>query len=288
IRSLADALPPLGTRVVVFSGGEPLFRPDVFEAAQMFRTRGMTLHLLTSGVLLERSASEVAREFSRVIVSLDATTESLYQSVRGVAALTILERGVARLRRIAPDLPVTARATLHKSNFRELPSLVEHAKAMGLDGISFLPADMFSSAFGRERMPPKRLLALDRDEVRELEILVEWTIAHCGDDFASGFIAETPAKLRRLGQYYRALAGTDAFPTVACDAPYLSLVVEADGAVRPCFFHSAIGNVRSAPLDAIVRVNLRAFRRSLDPATDPVCSRCVCSIKSSWRNLPWQ
>ena len=40
IDSIAHALPPLGTRVVLFSGGEPLLRPEVFEAAQMFRARG--------------------------------------------------------------------------------------------------------------------------------------------------------------------------------------------------------------------------------------------------------
>ena len=68
----------------MFSGGEPLLRPEVFDAAAMFRARGMTLHLLTSGVLLERFAGRVAQQFARVIVSLDATTEALYEAIRGV------------------------------------------------------------------------------------------------------------------------------------------------------------------------------------------------------------
>ena len=50
IRGLARALPPLGTRVVVFSGGEPLLRPEVFDAADAFLAREISLHLLTSGV----------------------------------------------------------------------------------------------------------------------------------------------------------------------------------------------------------------------------------------------
>src|SRR6476646_8966489 len=70
IDALARALPALGTRVVVFSGGEPLLRPEVFDAARLFRAQGMTLHLLTSGVLLERAADRVAQQFSRVIISL--------------------------------------------------------------------------------------------------------------------------------------------------------------------------------------------------------------------------
>src|ERR1700731_431552 len=102
IGDVANALPGLGTRLVLFSGGEPLLRPEGFEAASIFRANGTRLHLHTSGVLLERCAGEVARHFSRVIVSLDATSEDLYRSVRGIMALTTVERGVARLRRLGP------------------------------------------------------------------------------------------------------------------------------------------------------------------------------------------
>jgi Fe-coproporphyrin III synthase len=288
IEEVASALPALGTRLVLFSGGEPLLRPEVFEIAGMFRANGTRLHLLTSGVLLERCAGEVARHFSRVIVSLDATSEELYRAVRGVTALTTVEKGVARLRELAPGVPVTARATLHRLNFRELSRLVDHARAMALDGISFLPADVSSRAFGRERPPRDAGLALDDAEVEEFEALIEETVAARGDDFESGFIAESPAKLRRLPTYYAALAGNRSFPPVACNAPYMSVVVEADGSVRPCFFHEPVGNVRYAPLGAIVARNLPAFRRNLDVASNPVCARCVCSMKSGWRRAPWR
>jgi MoaA/NifB/PqqE/SkfB family radical SAM enzyme len=288
IEAVANALPSLGTRVVLFSGGEPLLRPEVFDAAAMFRENGIGLHLHTSGVLLDRTAADVARVFSRVIVSLDASTEALYQVVRGVAALTAVERGIARLQRLAPGVPITARATLHRWNFRELPHLISHAKAMALDGISFLPADVFSSAFGREFPARLDTLALDPDETSEFRELVEETIRSHHDDFTSGFVAESPEKLRRLPQYYAALRGRGQFPAVSCNAPYMSAVIEADGAVRPCFFHQTVGSVRRESLSAIVKRNLPAFRESLTIASNPVCTRCVCSMKTGWRNAPWQ
>ena len=248
----------------------------------------MTLHLHTSGVLLERTAPDVARAFSRVIVSLDASTEELYHAVRGVAALTAIERGVARLQRLAPNVPITARATLHRWNFRELPRLIDHAKAMALDGISFLPADVVSSAFGREFPARIDTLALDPDETAEFAELVEETISDHHDDFASGFVAESPEKLRRLPQYYAALGGRGSFPGVACNAPYMSAVIEADGSVRPCFFHQTVGSVRLEPLESIVKRNIPAFRENLTIDSNPVCTRCVCSMKTGWRNAPWQ
>jgi MoaA/NifB/PqqE/SkfB family radical SAM enzyme len=287
IEAIADELPSLGTRVVVFSGGEPLLRPEVFDAAAIFRRQGATLHLLTSGVLLERFAERVAQQFARVCISLDAASAALYAQIRGVDALATVGRGVARLRRAAPHIAVTARATLHRANFRELPRIVDHAKALGLDGISFLPADVSSLGFGRDAPPDPSALALVAEEVGEFEAVIERAIAAYAADFASGFIAEAPDKLRRLPRYYAALTGAEPFPDVSCHAPWVSAVVEGNGAVRPCFFHGAIGNVREARLGDIVTRNLRAFRQSLDVGANPVCVRCVCSLKTSWRSAPW-
>jgi MoaA/NifB/PqqE/SkfB family radical SAM enzyme len=287
IAAIADGLPALGTRMVVFSGGEPLLRPEVFDAARLFRARGMTLHLLTSGVLLERCAERVAEQFSRVIVSLDAATPALYERIRGVDALTTVGRGITRLRRLMPGLPLSGRATLHRANFRELPRLIDHARSLGLDRISFLPADISSLGFGRAATPEGAALALDADEVDEFEAIVERTIQVYAVDFESGFVAEQPDTLRRLPRYYAALRGDEPFPRVACNAPWVSVVVEANGSVRPCFFHGSIGNVRQTPIASIVSRNLRAFRESLDIGADPVCTRCVCSLKTSWRRAPW-
>ena len=288
IACVARALPALGTRLVAFSGGEPLLRPDVFVAADLFKSHGLELHLLTSGVLLERSAHSVAEYFTRVTVSLDASTEELYQAVRGVAALAVVGRGVDRLRRYARSLPITARATLHRANYRELPRLIDQARTMGFDGISFLAADVSSNAFGRDGQIDSRPLTLDAEAISEFRELVERTIVTHRVDFDSGFVLDSPGKLRRLPQYYAALAGQSPFPDTNCNAPWVSVVLEANGDVRPCFFHPAVGNVRRAPLETILAENLRPFRGSLDVHENAVCRTCVCSIKTSWRSAPWQ
>ena len=288
IRGLADSLTMLRTQLVLFSGGEPLFSPHVFAAADLFRERGVRLHLLTSGLLLNRCAPRVAAAFERVIVSLDAPTEPLYRMIRGVAALPAVERGVARMREIARHVPITARATLHRYNYRELPRLIDHARAMGLDGISFLAADLASPAFGRTRETPVSQLALSNDDVSEFTAVVEDTIRTHADHFASGFVAESPARLRRLPQYYAAVNGRDSFPPVACNAPWMSVVIEADGTVRPCFFHRSIGSVRETPLPEIVATHLPAFRHSLDVSTNAMCRRCVCAIRTTWTGGPWR
>ena len=287
IGGLTASLAALGTRVVVFSGGEPLVRDDVFDVAQLFRRRDMRLHLLTSGLALERRAVDVARHFERVVVSLDASTDGLYRDIRGVAGLTAIARGVARLKEVAPGVRVTARATLHRANFRELPGLVVTARAMKLDAISFLAADVTSEAFGPRMTGGPRGLLLSHNDVAEFRDLVETVIDRHRDAFDSGFIEERPGKLRLVPQYYAAMLGAGPFPPRSCNAPWISAVIEANGDVRPCFFHRTLGNLRQVPLPSLVRDHLRTFRSGLDVRTNRVCERCVCALNAGWRNAPW-
>ena len=111
-------------------------------------------------------------------------------------------------------------------------------------------------------------------------------IARFGGDFASGFVAESPDKLRRLPQDYAALAGDAPFPPVSCNAPWMSVVVEAT--VRAAVLLSRqIGNVRDDSLADIVAGRLVTFRAALDVSTNPVCERCVCSMRTGLRSGPW-
>jgi MoaA/NifB/PqqE/SkfB family radical SAM enzyme len=288
IRAFVEQLPALGVRRVVFSGGEALLRRDVYEIADLFRAQGMRLHLLTAGLFLERDAANIAVRFDQVTLSLDAPTRALYQHIRGVDALAWVERGVNKMRTVAPHIPLRARSTLHRHNFRELPRLIDKARALGLQQISFLSADVTSEAFGRARREhiPRDLL-LNKTETREFAAVVEQTIVSHARDFATRFVAESPEKLRRLPRYYAAQLGLGAFPPIACNAPWVSAVIEADGAVRPCYFHRVVGNVREKPLREILQKDMRAFRAGLDVQTNPVCEKCVCPLKVGMRTQLW-
>ena len=288
IRRLTDELPRLGTRLVIFSGGEPTLRRDLYEIAGLFRGRGARLHLLTSGLSLERDAQAIVRHFEDVTISLDGHSPALYREIRGVDGLGAIERGVKRVKAMAPQLKLRARSTLHRRNFDTMAQLVDRAHAMGLDGISFLTADVTSDAFGRtpgpaDAVPEARGLLLDADEVKRFTSVVEGLIASHARDLESRFIAESPDKLRRLPAYFAAQLGLGPFPEPRCNAPWASAVVEADGAVRPCYFHPAVGNIRRAGLREILSSEMVAFRRGLDVASNATCRRCVCTLQVGLR-----
>jgi MoaA/NifB/PqqE/SkfB family radical SAM enzyme len=288
IRSVAEVLPRFGVRIVVFTGGKPLFRADVMEVADLFRARGLRLHLLTSGLALEQYAAGIAERFESVAVSLDGRTPTLYREIRGVDGLRAIEAGMRKLRDFAPHLAITARSTIHRHNFRHLADLVTKSQQMGFDRLSFLTADVTSESFNRAgRFPvaadPSPRLTLDATEVDEFEAIIESTLCTHAAAFASGSAIPGPGRLRSFAQYYRAHLGNGSFPPVDCNAPWTSVVIEAKGDVRPCFFHPAVGNLRKRPLADLLTVTMPSFRRGLDVATNATRQRCVCTLKVGLR-----
>ncbi|MDP9002097.1 MAG: radical SAM protein [Myxococcota bacterium] len=290
VSALCRELPALRTKLVVFTGGEPLVRDDVFELADLFRSQGIVLHLLTSGLSLERHAQAVAERFSAVTISLDGHTAELYRRVRGVDGLEAVERGVRRLKQLRPGLPVRARSTLHQRNFRALPDLIDKAFSMGLEQISFLAADVTSESFGRSASgaaPNPHGLLLDPAEANEFEMVIEKALVSHANAFREGRVAERGERLRKLARYYRAYHNRGHFPEVHCNAPWASAVVESDGAVRPCFFQPRVGNLREKGLRTLLDDEMVRFRRGLDVACDATCQRCVCSLRVGMRSRLW-
>lgn len=269
-------------RRVVLSGGEALMHSNLWTLCELLRAEGIAITLLSTGLLLKRHAGEVVRWCDEVIVSLDGSRR-LHDAIRNVpGAFDKLAKGVAALRAAQPGFRVTGRCVLQRRNFADLDAIVATAHDLGLDQISFLSADVSSEAFNRpapwgdERVAD---VALSPNEVATFDAIMEEVIASRAADFASGFIAEDPDKLRRLVRYYAALNGGGDFPATRCNAPWVSTVVEADGTVRPCFFHHALGNIRDQSLgDILNSPDAIAFRRHLDVTTDPICRKCVCTL----------
>jgi Fe-coproporphyrin III synthase len=284
VERLLPDLRRLGTRRVVLSGGEPLMHPDLFGLAALLKGAGIGLTLLSSGLLLERFATKIAATFDDVVVSLDGPP-GVHDAIRGVpGAFERLRRGVATLRAGSPVPFLSGRCTVQLGNLARLRQTVAAAHAIGLERISFLAADTTSDAFGRASgwdEASRCRVVLAPSDVSTLEEELSLLEAQMGDDLDSGFVAESGAKLRsRLLDHFRSLLGDGAFPPSTCNAPWVSVVVESDQTVRPCFFHPAYGRIdgKTGLADLLNGETALGFRRGLDVAADPVCIRCPCRL----------
>jgi Fe-coproporphyrin III synthase len=277
-----DSFRKLGVEWVVMSGGEALMHSNLWALCEQVKAMPAKITLLSTGLLLKRNAENVVKWCDEVVVSLDGSGEVHNEIRRIPRAFDRLAEGVASLKALDPLFRVTGRCVVQRRNFVDLPNIIDAAHTIGLDQISFLAVDVSSSAFNRpqpwgdERVSD---VALSPNEVRELDQIVEEVIVRRADDFASGFVAESPDKLRRIPRYFAALNGAGEFPTTVCNAPWVSAVIETDGAVRPCFFHESFGNVNELPLDEILNsTHARAFRAGLDVTQNEICRKCVCTL----------
>lgn len=285
VEGLVDSLRCLGTRQVVMSGGEALLNRNFFRLCEILRKEEIRITLLSTGILLGRHAEAIVENIEEVIVSLDGD-EAVHDKIRNVpGAFRKMKEGVAVLHSLRPDLRITARTVIHRQNFRRWRAIIDAALCMGLDQISFLPADVTSEAFNRS-LPwdadRQHEILPSQEELPELLNLLESVIRDHDRCFKTRYIAESPEKLRRIGKYYSAFYGLNDFPYKKCNAPWVSTVVEADGTVRPCFFHPPLGNIRENSLAEILNSpSAIGFRKTLDMDANPTCQHCVCYL-----NLP--
>ncbi|HEY8780543.1 MAG TPA: radical SAM protein [Mucilaginibacter sp.] len=285
ISGLLDALRRFGTQQVAMSGGEALLNTNFFRLCAILKKEKIKITLLSTGLTVKKNAEQLLEWVDDLIVSLDGD-EPVHDAIRNIpGAFNKLKDGIQYIRSLDPDYRITARTVIHRLNFRVWESIINEAKIMGLDQVSFLPADVSSHAFNRQMAwtePKQHEILISEKELPELQEVISRIIKNNGFDFDSGFIAETPEKIQHIYDYYAAFYGLNPFPYKKCNAPWVSTVIEADGNVRPCFFHDVIGNIRDSSLASILNSDKAVnFRKTLDMSKNPTCVKCVCSLNLS-------
>ncbi len=280
VQNMLPALAQLRTRTVLLSGGEPLLNPEWADIAALLKSRGLELWLLTSGLSLAKHALRATELFESITISLDGTCAETYAAIRGVDAFDKVCEGIRAV--AAAGVPTSVRVTLQRGNYRELHGFVALAHELGASQVSFLAVDVSNPHAFARRDDGTRALALSVDDVAAFEALLGTLESRHAADFGTRFIAESPAKLRRIRDYFAALVGLGAFPPVRCNAPEFSAVVGADGRVAPCFFIPAPALAPRAPelVASLASEPARALRAAIRAGERHECARCVCSM---WR-----
>ncbi|HEY9245895.1 MAG TPA: 12,18-didecarboxysiroheme deacetylase [Candidatus Methanoperedens sp.] len=124
-KELIDDLASFGAPVILFSGGEPLMRPDLPELAQYARSKGMRAVISTNGTLIDKKMAKVLREIglSYVGVSLDGMRET-NDRFRGVSGA--FDAALAGMRNcLGEGIKVGLRFTINKKNVKDIPEIFD-------------------------------------------------------------------------------------------------------------------------------------------------------------------
>ena len=268
---LAELYETLGVwhpRQILLSGGEPVLHPRFAEAVRKFA--GIcSVGVITNGLTLGSCDPSDLKRVSEFYISFDAPDRESYEKIRGVDGFARLGRSLEALNSLAPRPKIVARCTLQRANVGRLPELVQAARQLGFDRISFLGVDVTSQAFSRDLHGPAEANAI---HPRHEDLIMMQAGIESLRELSDGFVEGGSEKLERVLRYFRALLGQEKFPAVECNAPWVSMVIETSGKIRGCFFQPVIGDFRSVNGESALK-----FRRSLNVSTDTTCRRCVCS-----------
>ena len=283
LRAIAEA-EELGVVQLHLTGGEPLVRPDLEAIVAGARARDLYVHLVTSGVPLERDRLARLKE-----AGLDAVQLS-FQGAAGSARVAGVDRHAHKLavagwvREL--DLPLTVNVVLHAGNIDQVPAIIRLARDLGAHRLELASTQYLGWALVNRAalLPTAAQIARARRAAR----------AARGDDLEILFV----------------LPDLDAGEPRSCMGGWATryLVVAPDGLVMPCHAARALPielwSLRDHPLGAIWRgcpgfaafrgeawmpepcrscdrraidhggCRCQAFAMTGDPrATDPACAR---------------
>jgi 12,18-didecarboxysiroheme deacetylase len=133
LRDLKD----FGVPVVLFSGGEPLMRPDLFELIDRTVTQGMRAVLSTNGTLITPEVAQSLKtlSLSYVGLSLDgiAPTHDKFRGLSGAFAAALA--GVRHCQEVG--LKVGLRFTVSRLNYQEVSAIFDLVEDYNIPRICF-------------------------------------------------------------------------------------------------------------------------------------------------------
>ena len=134
--SMIRALPDIGRPILVFSGGEPLMRPDLFELAEVAVDAGLPIALATNGTIMDGTIAQRVIDvgFRRVSMSFDGPDPAVHDGFRGIdGAFESTVRGFKALRSRGMSMQINTTVTKH--NYEHLDRMYDLALELDADAL---------------------------------------------------------------------------------------------------------------------------------------------------------
>ena len=134
--NIIDQIADFGNPILVLSGGEPLYRADIFELAEYGTKRGLRVALATNGTLVTKDVAKKIKQagIKRVSISLDGSDATTHDSFRGIpGAFDAAVYGMRNLQELGVSVQINT--TIARHNAHQLPAVLDLARKLGADAL---------------------------------------------------------------------------------------------------------------------------------------------------------
>ncbi len=125
----------------MLSGGEPLYRQDIFQLAEYATSRGLRTALATNGTLVTKDVAEKIKNagIKRVSISLDGSDATTHDTFRGIpGAFEAAVYGMRNLQQLGVSVQINT--TIARHNAHQLPDVLDSGATPGRRRAAYLPA----------------------------------------------------------------------------------------------------------------------------------------------------
>jgi radical SAM protein with 4Fe4S-binding SPASM domain len=133
---IIDQISAAANPILVLSGGEPLYRSDIFQLARYATDKGLRVALATNGTLVTKDVARMIVDagVKRVSISLDGSDANTHDTFRGIAgAFDAAVHGLRNLK--ALGMSVQINMTIARHNAHQLPDVLQLARNLGADAL---------------------------------------------------------------------------------------------------------------------------------------------------------
>ncbi len=240
-KSFIDQLAEMGRPVLIFSGGEPLFRKDIFELIEYAQAKGLPSGLATNGTLVNDAIAEKLAKAGvyYASISLDGAVAKTHDAFRGPGNFAKALKGFLALKNAG--IKVQVNFTMTKKNAGEITEVYHLSKSMGASALYLFL--LVPVGCGVEIADSDMLLP------EEVEEWLKWVAKKDKP-------GELPIKAICAPHYYRVESEMGTVPISqerkGCLAGIHMCFVSHKGDVFPCgYLPLAAGNIKKTPLKTI-------------------------------------
>ena len=254
---LIDDLGDFGAPVMLFSGGEPLMRPDIFELIEHAAAKNMRAVVSTNGTLITPDVAARLKDagLSYVGISMDGLQETndLFRGVEGA-----FEQALAGVRNcLSQGVKVGLRFTMTRSNYGDVGGILDLIEQEGIPRVCFyhlVYTGRGSKLITSSRMSHEETRAtvdLIMNRARAMHAAGNAVEVLTVDNHTDGpylylrLLAEDPERAADVMTLLEMNGGNSSGTGIGC--------VSWDGSVHPDQFwrHYSFGNVKDRPFSEI-------------------------------------
>jgi len=127
-----DDIASFSNPIIIFTGGEPLLRPDIFDVVRYGSDLGLRCVMATNGSLIDERTVQKLLDvgIQRISLSLDGATRETHDTFRQVDGSFDSVIGAAKIAE-SVGLPFQINSTITKLNLTELPAMLDRAVELG-------------------------------------------------------------------------------------------------------------------------------------------------------------